>query len=75
MKTRARRTPGGWHLSGTKCFISNGGVADLVVVFAVTDPAKGHRGISAFLVPKGTPGFEAGPPKGRWAFAAATSSP
>jgi butyryl-CoA dehydrogenase len=61
MKTRARRTEKGWHLKGTKCFISNGGVADVVVVYAVTDPDKGHRGISAFLLPKGTPGFEAGP--------------
>ncbi len=61
MKTRARRTGNGWHLKGTKCFISNGGVADVVVVYAVTDPEKAHRGISAFLLPKGTPGFEAGP--------------
>ncbi|RFC69624.1 acyl-CoA dehydrogenase [Mesorhizobium denitrificans] len=60
MKTRARRTSAGWHLQGTKCFISNGGVADLIVVYAVTDPDKAHRGISAFLLPKGTPGFEAG---------------
>lgn len=61
MKTRARRTEIGWRLKGSKCFISNGGVADVVVVYAVTDPDKGHRGISAFLLPKGTPGFEAGP--------------
>ena len=61
MKTRARRTAEGWHLSGSKCFISNGGVADLLVVYAVTDPEAGHRGISAFLLPKGTPGFTAGP--------------
>lgn len=60
MKTWARRTDAGWHLKGTKCFISNGGVADLVVVYAVTDPDKAHRGISAFLLPKGTPGFEVG---------------
>ncbi len=60
MKTRARRTEKGWQLKGTKCFISNGGVADVVVVYAVTDPEKAHRGISAFLLPKGTPGFEAG---------------
>lgn len=63
MKTRARRTETGWHIKGTKCFISNGGVADFVVLYAVTDPDKGHRGISAFLLPKGTPGFEAGPPE------------
>jgi len=61
MKTRARRIEGGWHLKGTKCFISNGGVADFIVVYAVTDPEKAHRGISAFILPKDTPGFEAGP--------------
>lgn len=63
MKTRARRVDGGWHLKGSKCFISNGGVADFLVVYAVTDPDKGHRGISAFILPKGTPGFEAGAPE------------
>jgi butyryl-CoA dehydrogenase len=61
MKTRARRVDGGWHIKGTKCFISNGGVADFIVLYAVTDPDKGHRGISAFLLPKGTAGLEAGP--------------
>jgi butyryl-CoA dehydrogenase len=60
MKTRARRVDGGWHLEGAKCFISNGGVADFLVVYAVTDPARAHRGISAFIVPKGTPGLSAG---------------
>ncbi|WP_192856824.1 acyl-CoA dehydrogenase family protein [Manganibacter manganicus] len=63
MKTRARRTENGWHLKGTKCFISNGGVADFIVVYAVTDPEKAHRGISAFILPKGTPGLEAGSPE------------
>lgn len=63
MKTRARRTGDGWHLTGSKCFISNGGVADFLVVFAVTDPDAGHRGISAFLVGPGTDGFQAGPPE------------
>ncbi len=61
MKTRARRTADGWHLKGTKCFISNGGVADFIVVYAVTDPEKGHRGISAIILPRGTPGLEPGP--------------
>ncbi|KGJ06813.1 butyryl-CoA dehydrogenase [Paracoccus halophilus] len=61
MKTRARRTADGWHLKGAKCFISNGGVADFLVVYAVTDPEQGHRGISAFILPKGTPGFDPGP--------------
>lgn len=63
MKTRARRVDGGWHLKGSKCFISNGGVADFLVVYAVTDADKGHRGISAFILPKGTPGLEAGTPE------------
>lgn len=63
MKTRARRTEAGWHLKGTKCFISNGGVADFIVVYAVTDPEKAHRGISAFILPKGTPGLEPGAPE------------
>jgi butyryl-CoA dehydrogenase len=63
MKTRARRTENGWHLKGTKCFISNGGVADFIIVYAVTDPQKGHRGISAFILPKGTPGLVAGSPE------------
>ena len=63
MKTRARRTETGWHIRGTKCFISNGGVADFIVLYAVTDPDKGHRGISAFIVPKGTPGLEPGQPE------------
>lgn len=63
MKTRARRNEAGWHLKGTKCFISNGGIADFVVVYAVSDPEAGHRGISAFVVKKGTPGFEPGAPE------------
>lgn len=63
MKTRATRTADGWHLTGSKCFISNGGVADFLVVYAVTDPQAKHRGISAFLVRKDTPGFQAGSPE------------
>ncbi|WP_347267645.1 acyl-CoA dehydrogenase family protein [Paracoccus sp. (in: a-proteobacteria)] len=63
MKTRARRSDAGWHIKGSKCFISNGGVADFIILYAVTDPDKGHRGISAFILPKGTPGLEAGPPE------------
>jgi alkylation response protein AidB-like acyl-CoA dehydrogenase len=63
MKTRATPSGKGWHLAGSKCFISNGGVADFVIVYAVTEPAAGHRGISAFIVPKGTPGFSVGKPE------------
>lgn len=60
MRTKATNTGQGWHLKGRKCFISNGGVADFLVVFAVTDPAAAHRGISAFVVDKGTPGLQVG---------------
>ncbi|WP_282128265.1 acyl-CoA dehydrogenase family protein [Roseobacter litoralis] len=61
MKTRATREGDGWHLTGSKCFISNGGVADVLIVFAVSDATARHRGISAFILPKHTPGFTAGP--------------
>ena len=44
LKTRAERDGDGFRISGTKTFISNGPVADLVIVFAVTDPAKGYHG-------------------------------
>ena len=63
MSTRAERVSGGYHLKGVKHFISNGGVADFVVVFAKTDKDTGHRGISAFVVDRGTPGFSSGQPE------------
>ncbi len=62
MRTRAIRTRGGWRLSGSKQWISNGSHADLAIVFAVTDPdaAQARRGgIGAFLVPTTAPGFDA----------------
>lgn len=61
MTTRARRTESGYHLKGVKHFISNGGEADFIVVFAKTDAEAGHRGISAFVVDRNTPGFSSGP--------------
>jgi len=60
MKTRATREGEGYRIKGRKCFISNGGVADFVVLYAVTDPAARHKGISAFVVDKGTAGFTPG---------------
>jgi alkylation response protein AidB-like acyl-CoA dehydrogenase len=57
LKTRARRDGNHWVLSGTKQFITSGSNADVAIVFAVTDPAKGKRGISAFIVPTETPGW------------------
>ena len=50
-------------LNGSKIFITNGGFADVFVVIAVTDKTKGYKGISAFIVEKGTPGFSVGGPE------------
>lgn len=47
-------------LNGSKCFITNGNVADTFVIFAMTDPSKGNHGISAFIVEKDFPGFSQG---------------
>ncbi|AXK31822.1 acyl-CoA dehydrogenase family protein [Streptomyces armeniacus] len=58
----ARRTAGGWLLSGEKSFVSNGPVADVYVTYATTDPAAGHFGVTAFTVPRDTPGLVAGEP-------------
>ncbi len=60
MRTRAVKRGENYVLDGTKIFITNGDVADVVCVFAVTDPEKGANGISAFVVQKGTPGFSVG---------------
>jgi alkylation response protein AidB-like acyl-CoA dehydrogenase len=60
MRTKARRDGDDYVLDGTKIWITNGSVADVVTVFAVTDPTKGPNGISAFVVEKGTPGFTVG---------------
>lgn len=60
MRTRATAEGEGYRLRGRKCFISNGGVADFVIVYAVTDPTAAHKGISAFIVAKGTPGLKPG---------------
>jgi len=57
IKTRARRHGNRWVLSGTKQFISSGSEAQIAIVFAVTDPERGRKGMSAFLVPTDIPGF------------------
>lgn len=56
-KTRALRDGDSWVLNGQKNFITNGAEADVAIIFAMSDPDKGHRGMSAFIVEKGTPGF------------------
>jgi len=60
VKTRAKRDGDKYVINGSKCFISNGGIADFYVVFALTDPEKGPRGMSAFIVPRETPGISIG---------------
>ncbi len=60
IQTTARRVEGGYVLSGTKQFITNGGIADVHVIFATTDRSQGPAGIAAFVVDKGTPGLRMG---------------
>ncbi len=60
MKTSAAREGGEWVLNGSKAFITHGTSAHTMVVMAVTDRAKGSKGISAFIVERGTPGLLAG---------------
>jgi len=57
MKTRADKIDGGYRLNGTKMWITNGPDADVVIVYAKTEPDKKSRGITAFLVEKGMEGF------------------
>jgi hypothetical protein len=61
--TKTKAVPakgGGWILNGSKTFTTHGSVADLTIVFAVTDSGLEKKGISAFAIEKGTPGFRAG---------------
>ena len=59
-RTSSVRTANGWKLNGSKTFITNGTYADVAVVIAVTAREKGTRGLSAFVVERGTPGFRSG---------------
>jgi alkylation response protein AidB-like acyl-CoA dehydrogenase len=60
LRTSAEKQGDGYVLNGTKSFITNGGEAEVYTVMAVTDKNRGPRGISAFIVEKGTPGFTFG---------------
>lgn len=60
MESMARLEGDKYILNGSKCFITNGSVAITYTIFAKTDPEKGVRGISAFIVPRDTPGFSIG---------------
>jgi len=65
IKTSAIRSGNRYLLNGSKVWISNAPMASMFVVFAKTDPAAGHRGISAFFVDRDTPGLTVGPPLGK----------
>ncbi|GAC1317599.1 MAG: acyl-CoA dehydrogenase [Collimonas sp.] len=63
MATRAELRGNSYRITGVKHFISNAGDADFIVVYAKTDPAAGHRGISAFVVDRDTPGLTISSPE------------
>jgi alkylation response protein AidB-like acyl-CoA dehydrogenase len=58
-KTRARKTDSGWVINGAKMWISMGNYAKVALIFAQTDPEKGHRGLACFLVDTDQPGYQA----------------
>ncbi len=58
----ALRDGDGWVLTGTKSYVTNGPLADLSIVYAKTDPAAGYLGVTAFAIPRDTPGFRFGQP-------------
>jgi alkylation response protein AidB-like acyl-CoA dehydrogenase len=60
MTTTAKRTANGWRLDGAKQWITTGDRAGVLIIWAKTDPAAGSKGISTFVVPRGTPGLSAG---------------
>jgi len=74
IRTTAVKVDGGYLLNGTKQFITNGGVAELYTVIALTDPDKGARGASAFIVEKGTPGFSFGKKEKKMGIRASTTA-
>ncbi|HEX6382749.1 MAG TPA: acyl-CoA dehydrogenase family protein [Acidimicrobiia bacterium] len=60
LRTRAKKDGSDWIINGAKCFITNGGIADVHVVVATVDPTLGARGQASFVVPPGTPGLSMG---------------
>lgn len=60
IKTKAIKKGDEYIINGSKCFISNGGIASFYTIFALTDPEKGPRGMSAFIVPRESPGLSIG---------------
>ena len=68
LKTKAEKTSGGWLLNGSKKWISNAGVSEFYTVIAQTDPSKGSKGITAFIVEKSDPGISFGAPEKKMGF-------
>lgn len=60
LATRAEKTTDGWTLNGSKAWITNGGEAEIFVVFANVNPEAGYKGITAFILERGMPGFSVG---------------
>ncbi|NIF80476.1 acyl-CoA dehydrogenase [Paraburkholderia sp. Cy-641] len=75
IRTRAVKKDDRWILNGSKQFVTNGSRAKIAIVFAVTDPQLGKRGISAFIVPTGTPGFIVGPSESKLGIRASDTCP
>ncbi|KAK46613.1 acyl-CoA dehydrogenase [Caballeronia jiangsuensis] len=75
LRVRAVEKDGKWVLSGSKQFVTNGKRAGVAIVFAVTDPEQGKRGISAFIVPTDTPGFNVGAPEHKLGIRASDTCP
>lgn len=73
MRTTAKLAGDHYVLNGNKVFITNGGAAEIYVVFALTDPEKRTRGISAFIVEQGTPGFSIGKKEKKMGIRASTT--
>ena len=75
LRTRAQERGDSWVLNGSKAFITNASVAGTSVVMARTDPDKGSRGISAFILERGMPGFRAGIPYRKLGLHASDTAP
>jgi len=74
IKTKAVKKADHWLLNGSKLFITNGSLAEILVVMAVTDPKKGRDGISAFILEKGMKGFSPGKKEDKLGIRAADTS-
>ena len=75
LRVRAVEKDGKWVISGSKQFVTNGKRAGVAIVFAVTDPDQGKRGLSAFIVPTDTPGFNVGAPEHKLGIRASDTCP